>query len=212
LEEGESEIVLERLAKIVGKKGTELFEACVEAVSSGATLGEITRAVRISDSPCAPILPVRITRAAAALENLRAATDQYVASGQQRPKAFLCNMGPLREHKARADFARGFLSVAGYEILSSEAFKTPQDAVDAFSKSNAQIAVVCSTDDNYPALVPPLAQGLHAARANALVLLAGYPQDQIEAHKQSGVDDFIHIRADALDLLTRLHKRMGIDL
>ncbi len=212
LEEDESEIVLEKLAKVVGAKGAELFEACVEAVSSGATLGEITRAVRISDSPCAPVTPVRINRAAAAMETLRAATDRYVASGHERPKAFLCNLGALREHKARADFSTGFLSIAGYEVISPEAFKTPQDAAEAFAKSNARIAVICSTDANYPALVPPLAQAIRANRPGSLILLAGYPPDQIEAHKRSGVDDFIHIRADALESLTRFHKHLGIDL
>lgn len=212
LEEEESEIVLEKLAKVVESKGNELFEACVAAVSSGATLGEITRAVRISDRPCAPIIPVCITRAAAPLEGLRAATDRHVAAGRERPKAFLCNMGTLREHKARADFTRGFLSVAGYEILSPEGFKTPYQAVEAFANSDAKIAVICSTDDNYPSLVPPLAQGIRAKQPETLILLAGYPQDQIEAHKKSGVDDFIHIRADALELLSRLHQRMGIEL
>jgi methylmalonyl-CoA mutase len=215
LEEDQSEIVLEKLAKVVearAARGADLFEACVAAVAAGATLGEITRAVRISDSPCTPIQPLSITRAASALEKLRAATDRYVAGGRERPKVFLCNMGPLREHKARADFSRGFLSVAGYEIISSEGFKNPEDAVKAFSKSNAQIVVICSTDDNYPALVPPLARGFCAERPDALVVLAGYPQDQVEAHKKSGVDDFIHIRADALEVISQFHRKLGIEL
>lgn len=212
LEEDESEIVLEKLAKVVEAKGSDLFEVCLEAVTAGATLGEITRAVRISDSPCAPVRPVCITRAAAALEQLRAATDQYVNAGHERPKAFLCNMGALREHKARADFSRGFLSVAGYEIISSEGFKTPQDAVDAFAKSNAKIVVICSTDDNYPALVPPLAHGFRAKKPDAIIVLAGFPQDQVESHKKSGVNDFIHIRADALEVLSQFHRKLGIEL
>jgi len=212
LEEDQSEIVLEKLAKVVETKGADLFEACVEAVGAGATLGEITRAVRISDSPCAPVSPVCITRAAAALESLRAATDRFVAAGRERPKAFLCNMGSLRDHKARADFSRGFLSVAGYEVLSPAGFKTPQEAAEAFAKANAKIAVICSTDDNYPALVPPLVQALRAKKPETLILLAGYPQDQLEAHKKSGIDDFIHIRADALELLSQVHQKLGIEL
>jgi methylmalonyl-CoA mutase len=212
LEEDQSEIVLAKLAKVVEAKGAALFEACLEAVSAGATLGEITRAVRISDSPCAPVQPVYITRVAAALEKLRAATDRYVAGGHERPKVFLCNMGPLREHKARADFSRGFLSVAGYEIVSSEGFKTPQDAVEAFAKSHAKIVVICSTDDNYSALVPALAQGFRAKKPDAIIVLAGYPQDQVETHKKSGVDDFIHLRADALEVLSQFQRKLGIEL
>lgn len=212
LEADQSEIVLEKLAKVVEAKASDLFEVCVEAVGAGATLGEITRAVRISDSPCSPITPVCIVRAAAALESLRAATDQFVAAGQERPRAFLCAMGPLRDHKARADFSRGFLSVAGYEVISPAGFKTAQDAADAFANAKAQIAVICSADENYPALVPPLVRALRAKSPEVLIVLSGYPQDQLEAHKKSGIDDFIHIRADAFELLSKLHQKLGIKL
>jgi methylmalonyl-CoA mutase len=212
LEEDQSEVVLEKLAKVVESKGADLFEVCVDAVLAGATLGEITRAVRINDSPSPPITPVCATRAAVGLEMLRAATDRYVAGGKERPKVFLCNMGSLKEHKARADFSRGFLSVAGYEIVSPSGFKTVPEAIEAFEKSNAKIAVICSTDDNYPALMPPLAAGIRTKRPEALIVLAGYPAEQVEAHKKSGVDEFIHIRADAKELLTSVHKRLGIEI
>ena len=212
MEEDQSEIVLEKLAKVVEARGGELFEACVEAVSSGATLGEITRAVRINDSPSAPITPVRVTRVAANLENLRAVTDRYIATGHERPKVFLLNMGPLKDHKARADFSRGFMSVAGYDVISPPGFKTIEEATEAFVKSAAPIAVICSTDDNYPKLVPGLVQSIRAKRARALIILAGYPQEQVEGYKQAGVDDFIHIRADAKEILTGIHKKLGIEI
>jgi methylmalonyl-CoA mutase len=212
LEEDQSEVVLEKLAKLIEAKSPDLFEACVEAVSAGATLGEITRALRINDSPSAPITPVCVTRAAAGLERLRAATDRYLALGHERPKVFLCNMGPLKEHKARADFSRGFLSVAGYEILSPPGFKSIPEAVEAFQKSGARIAVLCSLDDKYPSLVGPLVEGIWAVNPATIVILAGYPQDQIEAHKKAGVDEFIHVRADARELLTALHQKLGIEI
>jgi methylmalonyl-CoA mutase len=210
LEDNESEIVLAKLAKVVNFKGDGLFEACVEAVSAGATIGEITRAVRINDTPCPPVAPVRITRASVGIETLRAATDRFVAKSQQRPQAFLCNMGSLRDYKARADFSRGFLAVGGYEVVSPAGFKTPGEAAEAFAKSGARIAVICSTDENYPALVPPLVKDLRAKRPDAIIVLAGYPRDQVEAHKAAGVDEFIHVRADAVDVLSRFHSQLGI--
>jgi methylmalonyl-CoA mutase len=212
LEEEQSEIVLQKLAAVVGSKGPDLFDACVEAISAGATLGEITRAVRINDSPSPPITPVFMTRVGADLERLRTATDRYVVAGHDRPKAFLLNMGPLREHKARADFSRGFLGVAGYDVISPPGFKETQEAADSFANSKARLAVICSTDDKYPSLVPPLAKAIRAVQPEAIILLAGYPQDQVEAHKKSGVDDFIHIRADAKELLATVHRRLGIDI
>ncbi len=207
LEDEDNQAVLNWLAKVIGLKGADLFEGCVEAVSAGATLGEITRALRINDSPCAPITPVCITRAAKPIEELRAAMNRR-AGGPA--KVFLCNMGPLKEHKARADFSRGFFSVGGYDVVSPAGFKTPEDAVAAFAKSGADIAVICSVDDNYPALVPALTAGVRAQKPGATIVLAGYPTEQIEAHKKAGVDEFIHIRADVLEVLSRIHERLGI--
>lgn len=210
LEDQENSAVLQRLANIIGANGSALVDACVKAAEAGATLGEMTRAVRISDSPCSPVSPVELIRRTVPLEQMRAATERQAQKLGEPAKVFLCNMGSLKEFKARADFSAGFFAVAGYSADIPGGFKTPAEAAEAFGKSGARIAVICSTDDNYPALVPPLAQALRAQRADALVVLAGYPQDQIEAHKQSGVAEFIHIRADLLETFSRIHAQLGI--
>ena len=44
---------------------------------------------------------------------------------------------------------------------------------------------------------------------NTMVILAGYPKDQIEKHKKSGVDDFIFLGADAHSIISNLLKRIG---
>jgi len=206
LDDAENQVVLDRLAEVIGPKVADGFEACVAAAGAGATLGEITRAIRIVDSPCAPITPVCLTRAAVQFEALRAAMNRQA----EPAKVFLCNMGSLKEHKARADFSRGFFTVGGFEVLSPAGFKTPEDAATAFFKSKARVAVICSTDDNYPALVPALIAEIRAQKPDALIVLAGYPPEQIEAHKKSGVNEFIHIRADALEVLSNIHKQLGI--
>jgi len=211
LEDAESAVVLDQLARIVESPDQDLFERCVAAVGAGATLGEITRAIRINDSPAPPITPVCITRAAFQVEQLRAATDRWVAQHKEVPQVFLCNMGSLREHKARADFSRGFFAVAGYEVISPAGFKTPEAAAAAFAESKAGVAVICSTDDNYPALVPPLVAAIRSAKPQAVLVLAGYPEAQVEAHKKAGVNEFIHIRANALEVLHRVHTQLGID-
>ncbi len=207
LDDEDSQVVLNWLGKIIGLKGQDLFETCVQAVSAGATLGEITRALRINDSPCEPITPVCLSRSAAPIERLRASMNRRAAGPA---KVFLCNMGSLKEHKARADFSRGFFSVGGYDVISPAGFKTPEDAVAAFGKSGADVAVICSTDENYPVLVPPLVSGIRALKPGAIIVLAGYPQEQIEAHKKAGVDEFIHIRADALEVLSNINTKLGI--
>lgn len=202
--------VLERLAGVVGKQDAALFEACIQAVSAGATLGEVTRAVRIQDTPDAPVVPVTITRASVGFETLRAAVDARARGDGGRPRIFLATMGPPKQHKARADFARGLFEVAGFEVVVPRGFATTDEAVQAAVESGAGAVCVCSTDETYPALVPPLIQGVRAARPGTSIILAGYPPDQVEAHKASGVDEFIHVRANALEVLTTIAKRLGV--
>jgi methylmalonyl-CoA mutase len=212
LDDPESEIVLKKLSNIVNVRGEGLFAECLEAAGAGATLGEIVRAIRIHDHPCAAIVPLNLTRAAVPFERLRAAMERHIALRHQRPQVFLCNMGSWRDYKARADFSRGFFYAGGYDVISPEGFETPEAAVRAFVESGAPIAVICSTDDNYPALVPPLVHGIRAAQPKAVIVLAGYPTEQVEAHKKAGVDEFIHVRADAVALLGHIHARLGIEI
>ncbi len=68
LEDADNDFILKKLDDIVRARKEELFEQSIQAASAGATLGEIVRAVRIHDRPEAPITPVCLTRAAAALE------------------------------------------------------------------------------------------------------------------------------------------------
>ena len=119
-------------------------------------------------------------------------------------------MGSLKEHKARADFSRGFFSVGGFDVTSPAGFKLPQDAAAAFGKSGARVAVICSTDDNYPTLIPVLVPLLKAVVPEVIVVLAGYPTDHIAALKAAGVDEFIHIRADVLETLRLIQLQLGI--
>jgi methylmalonyl-CoA mutase len=70
--------------------------------------------------------------------------------------------------------------------------------------------VICSTDERYPSLVPPLARSIRQKNDRAILVLAGYPEAQVEAHKAAGVDAFIHVRADVLETLSRIHTQMGV--
>jgi methylmalonyl-CoA mutase len=202
--------VLERLTSVVGQTGPGCFEACVAAVQAGATLGEITRAVRIQDQPDAPLTPVCITRAAWPLEALRARVDAHARRTGGRPSVFLAGMGPLKQHKARADFAQGFLAIAGIAAELKGGWASPEEAAAAALAAGATAICICSTDDTYPALVGPLVAAWRAGCPQGLVLLAGYPPDQVDAHRQAGVDAFVHLRADALEVLTMVVGKMGV--
>jgi len=209
MEDAENELVLKKLTEVIGQTGPRRFEACAAAAAAGATLGEIARTIRIHDTPCVGITPVCLHRAAEGFERLRAALDGQTIVNKN---VFLCNLGTLADYKARADFSRGFLAVGGYSAISPEGFASPAEAAKAFAGSKCRVAVICSTDEKYPALVPDLARAIRAERPDAVLILAGFPQAHVENLKKAGVDEFIHVRADALEVLTAIHRRLGIEL
>lgn len=202
--------VMARLSKIVGAGPGQLMDACVEAVVEGATLGEVTRSIRIQDGLEMSITPVNILRAAEPFEALREKIEARVTAGQRRPSILLVPMGPLAQYKARADFAKGFVETAGFIADYPKGFKSPEEAAAAAAESDAVAAVLCSTDETYPALVGPLVSAIRARRPAWPILLAGYPADQVEAHRRSGIDDFIHLKADAVEVLKRLMEKVKI--
>ncbi len=119
-------------------------------------------------------------------------------------------MGPIPQHKARADFSRGFLEVGAFDVIGNNGFASTDEAAQAAIDSGAPVVVICSTDKTYPELVPPLTKSIKEAKPDTMVLLAGYPAEHIDAFKAAGVDDFIHMRANCYELLINLQNKIGV--
>ncbi len=203
---GQKQTALDALAKA----GANGVEAAIQAALAGATLGEIAQAARTGAKAGPTINAVHAHRGAQAFEALRQAAETYVARTGQRPEVFLATMGPLTQHKGRADFSTAFLGVGGFETIYPSGFSTPDEAADAALASGAKAVVICSTDATYPEIVPALVQKLKKASPDLIVLLAGYPADHVDAFKAAGVDDFIHLAANCQALLSTLQKKMGV--
>ena len=200
----------EKLSKLLKTAPTGIMETAIEAVSSGATLGNVEKALHSAEEILPNVEAVNIHRGTEMFEALRAATEAYLAKTGSRPQIFMANMGPIPQHKARADFSVGFFEVGGFEMLKNDGFATADDAADAAIQSGAPAVIICSTDATYPELVPPLTQKIKAANPDTTIILAGYPKDSIEAFKEAGVDEFIHIRANLYQILVNLMKKLGI--
>ena len=182
----------------------------MEAVTAGATLGEVTRSIRIQDGQEPPITPVKMERAAAPFETLRLQVEANAIREGRRPSVFLAAMGPRKQYKARADFSKAFFETAGFDIVYPAGFGTIEEAVTAAVRSGAVAAVICSTDETYPLLVAPLVEGMKALKPAMAVILAGYPLEELHSYRQAGVDDFIHVNANVVDVLSRLLQKAGI--
>lgn len=149
------------------------------------------------------IKTLRRYRGAEAFEQLRLATEK---SGR-RPKVFLLTYGNLAMRKARSGFATNFFGVAGYEIIDNVGFKSAEEGVEAALKAQADIVVMCSSDDEYAEICENVCKGLKGKVKS--IVLAGYPKDQIDTYKGYGVDEFIHVKTNVLDCLTKYNKEFG---
>jgi methylmalonyl-CoA mutase len=202
--------IVERLGQLMRTPAEGRLNAVVEAFDLGATIGEVSCALRRAKTLEPKIERVVVSRRSTGFEKLRMAAGAFKARTGAAPKVWLANFGPVKQHKARADFSSGFFAAGGFEVGQSKGAASVQEAVDAAIKAAAPIVVLCSTDDTYPELAGPFISALKAARPETLVVLAGFPEGQVEALKAAGVDEFIHIRANCLALLEGFHKRLGI--
>ncbi|HSL88711.1 MAG TPA: methylmalonyl-CoA mutase family protein [Ignavibacteriaceae bacterium] len=201
--------ILEKLQKIADTKSYELIDNAVEAYLEGASLGEISKSIRASAEKGISVQPLKQFRLAEIFEELRIASETYKKKTGSKPTVFLATMGQLKQFKARADFSRAFFEVGGFEIVYPNGFNSTDEAIKAAIGSKAQAVVICSTDDTYPELAPAIVKGIREKSKDVAVILAGYPKDQIEEHKKSGVDDFIYVGADAHQILSNLIKKIS---
>jgi methylmalonyl-CoA mutase len=145
-----------------------------------------------------------------AFDQLRLATEQYVAEGNKKPVVFLLNIGNLAMRKARAMFTTNFFGCAGYEINDNSGFDSIDEGLKAAIASKAEIVVICSSDDEYATLVPEIAKKLKSKNKELILVVAGYPKEIVDTLKQAGVDEFIHVRSNLLQTLESFQEKLGI--
>ncbi len=186
----------------VSLKGISV-ESLTEAFSNDASIADVAESLKRKPYD-KNITPLSTKRASEIFEELRDISFRYKEKNGFLPKIFLAAMGPLKQHKARADFARGFFEVGGFDVIYKKGFTSNEEAVNSALESNSEIVVICSTDDTYPEIVPELVKELKAKIKNVKVNLAGYPKDMVETYRQNGIDDFIFLGADVYELNKKL--------
>ena len=146
--------------------------------------------------------PVTLFRGSEEFDKLRIAVD----NAQKRPVVFLLPIGNPAMRKARSQFAANFLGCAGYRILDNQGFDTVKEAVKTADRSKADIIVICSSDEEYLLFAPEIYNSL---KNKAIIVIAGNPAS-IEELKLKGLENFIHIRSNVIEILTGFNKKLGI--
>jgi methylmalonyl-CoA mutase len=149
-----------------------------------------------------PVPPITRYRAAEPFEQVRLATEDHVHGGGKLPVLFLLGVGNLAMRKARAHFIANLFGCAGFEIVESTAADVAAGVKEA-KAAQADAVVLCSSDDEYAEFGRQLVKEAKSAGLQGPLIVAGYPKDSVEALKAAGIDDFVHVRSNALETLRR---------
>ena len=146
--------------------------------------------------------PLNNTRVAADFENLRLATE----GAAKQPVAFMLTIGSLVWRQARAQFSCNFLASAGYKVIDNLGFPTVEEGIEAAIKANADIVVLCSSDEEYAEYAIPAFKALNN---RAMFVVAGAPEC-MEDLKKEGIENFIHVKVNQLETLKEFNAKLGI--
>lgn len=166
--------------------------------NSGETMNERITGVVKDDCGCggrkAPLKKLNSVRLSDAFDALRLATER----SSKRPKVFMLTIGNLAMRLARSQFSGNFFASAGYEMIENLGFETVAEGVKAARSSEADLVVLCSSDDEYMSYAPEAYDLLKDGRE--LLVVAGAPacMDDLKAH---GIAYFIHTRSNVLETL-----------
>ncbi|MGD0294562.1 MAG: methylmalonyl-CoA mutase family protein [Terracidiphilus sp.] len=143
-------------------------------------------------------------RGAQMYEQLRLRTERYAAQGGKNPHVLLAEIGDARMRSARAHFAANFFACAGFDLVAKRFSSSERIAA-----SDADLIVLCSSDAEYLALAIEVMAKLKALGRKTPVIVAGYP-DSAEQLQAAGVADFVHLRSNPIEFLTKWQQRLGI--
>lgn len=170
-----------------------------EPVGVGATEAEVR---------CEPLRPLRW---AEPWEALRDAVD---STAGDPPVVFLANLGPVASHTARASWATNLFAAGGLRATSSDrgtgsGFSSAEEAAADFTASGANLVCICGSDEEYANSAAGAARALRDAGASR-IYLAGRPGESRSELEEAGVDEFVHVGVDVVDLLRGAHEALGI--
>jgi methylmalonyl-CoA mutase len=143
-------------------------------------------------------------RGAWMFEQLRLRTERHTALTGKTPRVLLAEFGDAKMRAARSNFAANFFACAGFDLVAKRF-----SVADRIPASDPDLIVLCSSDAEYLALAIEVESRLRMLGRETPVIVAGFPEskEQLDA---AGVADFIHIRSNPIEVLTKWQQRLGI--
>jgi methylmalonyl-CoA mutase len=132
-------------------------------------------------------------------EQLRLETEKSA----KRPRVLLFKYGNPIWMTARATFAGNFFACAGYEILDTSPFETIEEGISHASSGDFNLVVLCSSNEVYAETAPTIQKALSEL---SLVVIAGFPENNLDELKKAGITHFIHRNSNVLQTLRNFNK------
>ena len=152
---------------------------------------------------------LRPRRAGLELEYIRYNTEDWVKTKGIRPVVEIVSFGHLTMRKARAAFAFDFMGISGYDIMDEVAYDSATAAALSGAKSNTNIVVMCSSDQDYSDHALEFVKTFREVNPSKILLLAGNPSSDKEKLTDAGLDGFIHVKSDIFQTLNQIHEKLS---
>jgi methylmalonyl-CoA mutase len=139
-------------------------------------------------------------------EEMRLRTERHAALTGVTPRVLLAEIGDEKMRAARSNFATNFFACAGFETVTRR-FRNATEIAAA----EGDLIVLCSANAEYAAITVGLTTKLRELGRTTPVIVAGNPDDAGEL-AAAGVADFVHLRSNPLEMLTKWQERMGMKI
>ncbi len=194
----------------VGKRALTGVTAFARLGTDDVTVSQFEPAPAIAMAG-SKVAALGLWRMAAPYETLRDLADQIEKNTGKPPQIFLANLGDRAAFSSRANWATDFFASGGIKALSNDGFTNSADVGAAFAATGAEAVCLCSSDVGYGELGEAAASLLKTAGARA-VYVAGRGGELEAPLRAAGVDEFIHVGCDRVDVLNRLLARLGAQI
>ena len=188
-------LISQRRLPMVGiNKYPNLMETVkIEVLSSG------------DDAASTKVLKPR--RASLEIEAIRKTTEELVAKTGVRPIVELASFGNLTMRKARAAFAYDFIGVSGFNVQQEKSFASAFEAAESSAKSNSNVVVICSSDQDYDENAVAFVKAFRALNTDKVLLLAGAPANMNEL-TEAGLDGCVNLRSDVIASISSIQQKV----
>ena len=189
----------------------EIFAILLRAAERGATLTQLADALPDRAGERVTVTPLASQRLARPWEALRANASAHRARGGVAARVYLALTGGGTSLQARVDFVKDFFQAGGFVCETGGPRSLPREAADDAIKAGAPAVVICAPDDAPGELVPDFCARMRERSPQTLLYYAGRPEAGRERElRAAGIEDFVHLRADCLNINRRLQQRTGI--